>query len=132
PPIVDSTLAERADRAIGARRTSRNRPRRRLLASQNDPYMLCGILRCGGCGRPMTTSASKPVSLARPNAHPRYYRCRGTATQAACKPPVQVPAAKTEAAVIAMLRDPDMIAARSRHVAALLKALRPQIGRAHV
>lgn len=126
PALVDSRTAERTDHAIGARRTSHNRSRQRLLSSHDDPYMLRGILHCGGCGRPMTTSASKPVSLKRPNAHPRYYRCRGTATQAACKPPVQVPAEKTEAAVIAMLRDPNRITAQSRHVAALLSALRPR------
>lgn len=126
PAIVESKLAERSDLAIGARRTSDNRPRQRLLASQDDPYMLRGILRCGGCGRAMTTSASKPVSLKRPNAHPRYYRCRGTAMAAACKPPVQVPAQKTETSVIAMLRDPHVIAVQSPHVAALVKALRPR------
>jgi site-specific DNA recombinase len=125
PAIVDSKIAEQVDLAIGARRTSHSRPRQRLLASQNDPYMLRGILHCGDCGRPMTTSSSKAVSLKRPNAHPRYYRCRETATRAACKPPVQVAAAKTEADVLAMLRDPNIIAAQLPHVAALLGTLRP-------
>jgi len=125
PALVDSKTAERADLAIGTRQTSNSGPRQRLLASEDDPYMLRGILHCGDCGRPMTTSSSKAVSLKRPNAHPRYYRCRGTATRAACKPPVQVAAAKTEADVLAMLRDSNIIAVQSPHVAALLGALRP-------
>ena len=38
---------------------------------------------------------------------------------------MQVAAAKTEANALAMLRDPDIIAAQSPNVAALLVALRP-------
>lgn len=125
PAIVDSKIAERVELAIGARRTSPSRPRQRLLASQDDPYMLRGILHCGGCGRPMTTSSSRAVSLKKPNAHPRYYRCRGTATRTACNPPVQVAAAKTEGDVLAMLRDPNIITVQSPHVVALLGVLRP-------
>lgn len=88
--------------------------------------MLRGILYCGGCGRPMTTSSSKAVSLKRPNAQPRYYRCRGTATQPACKPPVQVAAAEIEQDVLGLLRDRNVIARQPETVAALLDALRPE------
>lgn len=74
----------------------------------------------------MTTSSSKAVSIRRPNAHPRYYRCRGTATQPACKPPVQVAAAKVEQDVLDQLMDEDVVARQPEAVAALLDALRSE------
>lgn len=122
--LVDQQTADPVDLAIGSRRTTRSRSRQRLLPYSDDPYMRRGILYCGGCGRPMTTSSSKAVSLKRPNAHPRYYRCRGTATQPAGKPPVQVAAAKIEQEVLALLRDRDLIARQPEAVAAFLDALR--------
>lgn len=88
--------------------------------------MLRGILYCGGCDRPMATSSSKAVSLKRPNAHSRYYRCRGTATQPACKPPVQVAAAKIEQEVSALLRDRNRIASQLEAVAAFVDVLRSE------
>ena len=124
--LVDQQTADRVDLAIGSRRTTRSRSRQRLLPYSDDPYMLRGILYCSGCGRPMTTSSSKAVSLKRPNAHPRYYRCRGTATQPACKPPVQVAAAKVEHEVLGLLRDRNLIAGQPEAVAAFLDALRSE------
>lgn len=124
--LVDQETADRVDLAIGSRRTTRSRARQRLLPYSDDPYMLRGILYCGGCERPMTTSSSKAVSLKRPNAHPRYYRCRGTAAQPACKPPVQVAAAKIEQDVLDLLRDRDLIARQPEAVAAFLDALRAE------
>lgn len=124
--LVDAQTADRVELAIGSRRTTRSRARQRLLPYSDDPYMLRGVLYCGGCGRPMTTSSSKAVSIKRPNAHPRYYRCRGTAAQPACKPPVQVAAAKIEQEVLVLLRDKNLIAGQTESVAAFLDALHLQ------
>lgn len=74
----------------------------------------------------MTTSSSKAVSLKRPIAHPRYYRCHGTATQPVCKLLVPIAVAKIEQEVLALLRDRDFIARQLEVVATLLDSLRPE------
>ncbi|HHH29990.1 MAG TPA: recombinase family protein [Polyangiaceae bacterium] len=123
--VVDSDLAERAWRAIDERRTRTTAPRGPALEWDRDPYMLRGLLRCVGCGRVMTTSASAKVTIDNPDEVPRYYRCRGDASRPACAPPVQVPAQRIEPMVLDVLRKanshlfPD---ARSR---GLLEHLRP-------
>jgi len=74
------------------------------LLPEYDPFMLRGILRCGGCGGSMTTSSSRPVTLETVDSVPRYYRCRGSVAYPACRPAVQVSAREVEGAVVAWLR----------------------------
>jgi len=123
--IIDPDLAERAQRAIEERRTRPSAPRGPALDWDRDPYMLRGLMRCDGCGRVMTTSASSKVTLDNADEVPRYYRCRGDGERPACKPPVQIAARRIEPKVIELLKTvnprlfPD---ARSR---GLLEHLRP-------
>jgi hypothetical protein len=115
--IIDADLAQRAWRAIEERRTRQPEPRGPALEWDRDPYMLRGLLRCAGCERVMTTSASTKVTIDNADEVPRYYRCRGDAERPACTPPVQVSAQKVEAIVLAVLKkaDPHFISdARSR------------------
>lgn len=123
--IIDADLAQRAWRAIEERRTRQPESRGPALDWDRDPYMLRGLLRCAGCGRVMTTSASVRVTIDNADEVPRYYRCRGNSERPACTPPVQVSAQKVEAIVLAVLKqaDPHFISdARSR---GLLEHLRP-------
>jgi site-specific DNA recombinase len=123
--IVDADLVQRAWRAIEERRTRQPESRGPALDWDRDPYMLRGLLRCAGCGRATTTSASARVTIDNADEVPRYYRCRGDSERPACTPPVQVSAQKVEAIVLAVLKkaDPHFISdARSR---GLLEHLRP-------
>lgn len=67
--------------------------------------MLRGLLRCTGCGRVMTTTASAAVTMENADEVPRYYRCRGDAARPACSQPVQVTARHVEARVPTVLRE---------------------------
>src|SRR5690606_2318513 len=84
--IIDADLAQRAWRAIDERRTRQPEPRGPALGWDRDPYMLRGLLRCAGCERVMTTSASTRVTIDNADEVPRYYRCRGDAERPACTP----------------------------------------------
>jgi len=117
-PLVSKGLADEARRQI-ARRRSR-RPGRRDSA-KNDPFVLRGILRCGRCDRPMTTSSSRVKSKTdgKVKVH-RYYRCRGNAEGPPCKPSVQVAAHIVEGQVVWLLANPWKIVPAPRKVKRLL------------
>jgi hypothetical protein len=70
-----------------------------------DPWMLRGLLRCTGCGRVMTTTASSTVTMENADEVPRYYRCRGDAARPACSSPVEVTARHVGARVLTVLRE---------------------------
>ncbi len=61
--IIDAELAQRTWRAIDERRTRQPEPRGLALEWDRNPYMLRGLLRCAGCERVMTTSASTKVTI---------------------------------------------------------------------
>lgn len=123
--IIDADLAQRASRAIEERRTRQPESRGPALDWDRDPYMLRGLLRCAGCGRAMTTSASARVTIDNADEVPRYYRCRGDAERPACAPSVQVSAQKVEAIVLAVLKKADARTISDRRARALLEHLRP-------
>jgi len=123
--IIDADLAQRAWRAIDERRTRQPEPRGPALEWDRDPYMLRGLLRCAGCERVMTTSASTKVTIDNAELVPRYYRCRGDAERPACTPSVQVSAQKVEAIVLAVLKKADPRTITDRRSRALLEHLRP-------
>lgn len=123
--IIDADLAQRAWRAIEERRTRQPESRGPALDWDRDPYMLRGLLRCAGCGRVMTTSASAKVSIDNADEVPRYYRCRGDAERPACTPPVQVSAQKVEAIVLAVLKKADQYFISDARSRGLLEHLRP-------
>lgn len=104
PALVDDETARTAGDAIAARRTRSPRLRGPILSIDRDPFMLRGVLLCGGCGGPMTTSASKPVTIETRDQVPRYYRCRGSAERPACRPHIQIAARVVENAVLTTLR----------------------------
>ena len=104
--LVDESTAVLAWEKIAARRTWGPSTRIPLLAIEQDPFMLRGVLRCGGCGGPMTTSASQAVTIETADTVPRYYRCRGSVVRPACRPAIQVPAREVEEAIVARLRRP--------------------------
>ncbi|TNF24065.1 MAG: recombinase family protein [Deltaproteobacteria bacterium] len=124
--IVDAKLAERALDAIDARRTRSPSSRGRAPNLDNDPWMLRGILRCGGCGRLMTTSASARVTLANADDVPRYYRCRGEVGRPACRPAVQVAAHRVEGQVISRLCLPQSVWTDNPRARAFLRLLAPE------
>ena len=103
--IIGENLAKRALVALDARRTRTPSPRPKAPAWDADPWMLRGLLRCAGCGRVMTTTASTAVTLDNADDVPRYYRCRGEPSRPACTPPVQVAARHVEARVLDVLRE---------------------------
>jgi hypothetical protein len=123
--IIDADLAQRAWRAIEERRTRQPESRGPALEWDRDPYMLRGLLRCAGCERVMTTSASTKVTIDNAAVVPRYYRCRGDAERPACTPSVQVSAQKVEAIVLAVLKKADPRTITDRRSRALLEHLRP-------
>lgn len=123
--LVDEATVRAAREAIAARRTREpSRPGATRSAAE-DPFILRGLLACGGCGGGMTTSAS--VAVTAENAHevPRYYRCRGVAERPACKPGVQVSASEVEARVLHHLLHPERVEGASRVAVQVLEALVP-------
>ena len=62
-------MFERVNAAIDGRRTREPSTR---PADRVDPFLLRGLLACGHCGKPMTTSSSRKLA----KRGPRYYRCR--------------------------------------------------------
>ncbi len=123
--IIDADLAQRAWRAIDERRTRQPEPRGPALDWDPDPYMLHDLLRCAGCERVMTTSASTRVTIDNADPVPRYYRCRGDAARPACTPSVQVSAQKVEAIVLAVLKKANPRTITDQRSRALLDHLRP-------
>ena len=71
--LVSAELFERAGVAIAGRRTTRTAPRR--LGTEEDPFILRGILKCHRCRKSMTPAANVPMRRLRADT-PRYYRCR--------------------------------------------------------
>jgi len=123
--IVDEELARRAFAALDAPRTREPTPRAKTPQWDQDPWMLRGLLRCAGCGRTMTTTASAAVTMENANEVPRYYRCRGDAARPACSPPVQVAARHVEARVLTELREAHISWFRDDRSRGFLEALAP-------
>jgi DNA invertase Pin-like site-specific DNA recombinase len=123
--IVDEDLARRAFAALDARRTREPSPRTKAPEWDQDPWMLRGLLRCTGCGRVMTTTASAAVTMENADEVPRYYRCRGDAARPACSPPVQVAARHVEARVLTVLREAHISWFRDDRSRGFLEALAP-------
>ncbi|MBX3245766.1 MAG: recombinase family protein [Myxococcales bacterium] len=123
--IVDEDLARRAFSALDARRTREPSPRSKAPPWDQDPWMLRGLLRCTGCGRVMTTTASAAVTMENADEVPRYYRCRGDAARPACSPPVQVAARHVEARVLTVLREAHISWFRDDRSRGFLEALAP-------
>lgn len=71
--LVSAELFERAGEAILGRRTTRTAPQR--LGSEEDPFILRGILKCHRCRKSMVPAANVPMRRLRKET-PRYYRCR--------------------------------------------------------
>ncbi|MBN1609945.1 MAG: zinc ribbon domain-containing protein [Polyangiaceae bacterium] len=67
------------------------------------------MLLCGRCSGPMTTSASRAVTIENADDVPRYYRCRGSSQGPACRPTVQVAAREVEQEVLRRLQAPGSI-----------------------
>lgn len=123
--IVDEDLARRAFAALDARRTREPSLRSKTPQWDQDPWMLRGLLRCTGCGRVMTTTASAAVTMENADEVPRYYRCRGDAARPACTPPVQVAARHVEARVLTVLREAHISWFRDDRSRGFLEALAP-------
>lgn len=123
--IVDDDLARSAFAALDIRRTRDPSPRSKAPEWDHDPWMLCGLLRCTGCGRVMTTTASAAVTMENADEVPRYYRCRGDAARPACSPPVQVAARHVEVRVLTMLREAHISWFRDDRSRGFLEALAP-------
>lgn len=101
-PIVERQLFDAVQRQVMDRRTRTTRPGERK--DQSNPYsaQLLGLLVCGQCDRPMSTSVSHrgPIRYI-------YYRCR---SQAGGRPPcrgVNVEAYELERFVCSVLTDVD-------------------------
>jgi hypothetical protein len=141
-PIVDEDLARRAFAALDARRTREPSPRSKAPEWDQDPWMLRGLLRCTGCGRVMTTTASAAVTMENADELPaparyarsRYCRprcarlpsrCCGDAARPACSPPVQVAARHVEARVLTVLREAHISWFRDDRSRGFLEALAP-------
>jgi hypothetical protein len=88
-PIVAPELFERVQRLVQGRRTRTPTKRsergtdEQTATEQFDPFRLRGLLTCGACGKVMSPAMSEALTskLAmrlqrKPNAVPRYYRCR--------------------------------------------------------
>jgi DNA invertase Pin-like site-specific DNA recombinase len=75
PPIVSSTVFDAVQQQL-ANRIARGSSgwKRELIKPSNDELELLGILYCGQCDRPMSTSVS-----IRGHIRYRYYRCRSHA-----------------------------------------------------
>ena len=123
--IVDEGLAQRAFAALDARRTREPSPRSKAPQWDQDPWMLRGLLRCTGCGRVMTTTASAAVTMENADEVPRYYRCRGDVARPACSPPVQVAARHVETRVLTVLREAHISWFRDDRSRGFLEALAP-------
>ncbi len=92
PALVDRELYHRVQNLIAGRRTGI--PGRRG-GRATFPWVLRGILRCGGCGRLMSTHTVRSGPVIR-----CYYRCRSTAGgREACKG-VMISAYEIETAVL--------------------------------
>lgn len=94
-PIVARELFDRVEVAIARRRT--REPRERDRRSNNDPFLLRGLMVCAVCRHRMTTSARGSLD----GDPPRYYRCRRTRCRQS-----QLPAAAIEAYVIDAITTP--------------------------
>ena len=90
--IIDADLAQRAWRAIEERRTRQPESRGPALDWDRDPYMLRGLLRCAGCGRVMTTSASARVQPSTPAGGRRAEGGRGACVSTRIDNADEVPA----------------------------------------
>ena len=73
--LVDADLWERVQSVIDSRST-REPTKALTLDPRFDPFILRGLLACGGCQRPMTTSMSTKLTPKSAKTAPRYYRCR--------------------------------------------------------
>ncbi len=92
PGLIDREVYDRVQNVIAGRRTG---VRRRQRTGAGITWILRGLLRCGGCGRLMSTHTvrSGPVIHG-------YYRCRSTAGgREACKG-VMISAYEIETAVL--------------------------------
>lgn len=90
--LIDRELYDRVQNAIAGRRTGVHRRQR---SGTGITWILRGLLRCGGCGRLMSTHTVRSGSVLH-----GYYRCRSTAGgREACKG-VMISAYEIEAAVL--------------------------------
>ncbi len=102
--IADELFAKVAD-VLDGRRTRTPSPRPQQEGA--DPFLLRGLLVCGQCGRPMTTTSPRKVKLVLATGHRRlpshrYYRCRGPKP---C-PGAHVPAEFIEERLIEVMAEP--------------------------
>lgn len=88
-PIVAPALFERVQTIVEGRRTRTPTQRSERGADEDtairqfDPFRLRGLLTCGACGKVMSPALSEALTSKlvmrlqrKPNAVPRYYRCR--------------------------------------------------------
>ncbi len=102
--IADELFAKVAD-VLDGRRTRTPSPRPQQEGA--DPFLLRGLLVCGQCGRPMTTTSPRKVKSVPVTGHRRlplhrYYRCRGPKP---C-PGAHVPAEFIEERLLEVMADP--------------------------
>jgi site-specific DNA recombinase len=121
--IVEPELWDRVQ-AVVANRKTRATSERGQPDARFDPFVLRGLLTCGDCQRPMTTSMSTKLTTKSAKAAPRYYRCRS----AGCGG--QVSSQKVEEHVLKTLAEPpamwaEPLRAQLRQYAAVWEALWP-------
>jgi site-specific DNA recombinase len=98
--IVDQSTADEVQRQLASRKTRASSPGERK-ANPRPKALLRGILICGDCNRPMSTSISQKGSIRYP-----YYRCRSTADGQPPCPGVNVQCYKIETLICEVLAEP--------------------------
>ena len=111
--IVPPALFDEVQALINERRTREptrrtvEDPDERMAMELFDPFILRGLITCGECSKPMTTSSSEAITLKiikrlrrNPDAVSRYYRCRTVGCAG------QVPASEAEHTARAALHEP--------------------------
>lgn len=98
--IVDQATFDEVQRQIGSRKTRTSAPGERKKNPRPKP-LLRGILICGDCDRPMSTSISQRGSIRYP-----YYRCRSTAGGRPPCPGVNIPSYEIEMVICEILAKP--------------------------